>query len=115
GCFSFLAFTDNQNTSKILQAVRQPVVKSPSCPGSRELCVGGTNGKDSCNGDSGGPLLWRGTFDSTNMVGQRYYLLGIVSRGSGVCGDNSMPAIYTRVSYYMKWILDHMEEASLPY
>ncbi|XP_052862062.1 CLIP domain-containing serine protease C9-like [Anopheles cruzii] len=49
---------------------------------------------DSCQGDSGGPL---------QMEYQgNVFLVGIVSTGHG-CGS-SLPALYTRVSYYFDWI-----------
>jgi len=56
------------------------------------VCAGsGTAGRDSCAGDSGGPLLVDGV------------AVGIVSFGSGCARDN-VPAVYTRISAYEEWI-----------
>jgi trypsin len=46
---------------------------------------------DSCDGDSGGPLLLKGE------------LYGIVSWGTS-CGDPTQPGVYTRASSYRDWI-----------
>lgn len=40
--------------------------------------------------------------------GQLTYLTGIVSFGAKICGRN--PAIYTRVTAYLKFILDNLIE-----
>ena len=56
------------------------------------VCAGsGTAGRDSCAGDSGGPLLVDGV------------AVGLVSFGSGCARDN-VPAVYTRISAYEEWI-----------
>uniref|UniRef100_H2ZYH5 Granzyme K n=1 Tax=Latimeria chalumnae TaxID=7897 RepID=H2ZYH5_LATCH len=57
------------------------------------LCAGDKNGgKDACDGDSGGPLICKGTFN------------GIVSGGQG-CGIPNKPGIYTRLDdKYIPWI-----------
>ena len=65
------------------------------------LCAGGVPGKDSCNGDSGGPLI--GREDSVTPL----TLIGVVSGGARRCGIGT-PAIYTRVSNYRNWILNQM-------
>ncbi|MGB0385746.1 MAG: S1 family peptidase [Ardenticatenaceae bacterium] len=54
-------------------------------------------GKDSCRGDSGGPLYIRSPYGG-------YYLLGATSRGvrgARECGDGG---IYVRVDKYLEWI-----------
>ncbi|XP_034950561.1 uncharacterized protein [Chelonus insularis] len=51
---------------------------------------------DSCQYDSGGPLLWY------NLGARRLFLVGIISSG-GICGDNR-PALNTKISPYLSWI-----------
>ena len=73
-----------------------------------QLCAGGTLGEDACKGDSGGPLM------SVEQHPQRrsaqYFQFGIVSFGAIPCGARNAPSVYTRVSKYLDWILDHIEE-----
>ena len=54
-------------------------------------------GKDSCNGDSGGPLAYQ------TFIQEPWYQLGIVSYGTPVCGVGQ-GAAYTKVSVFMDWI-----------
>lgn len=70
-----------------------------------QICAGGFKGRDSCGGDSGGPLTLVGRINSTI----RYIQYGIVSYGPKHCGTDGQPGVYTRVTHYMKWILDHLE------
>jgi len=67
----------------------------------QHLCAGGVIGKDSCKGDSGGPLMARE--DDISV----WQLVGVVSAGTKRCGVGA-PAIFTRVSYYDQWIRDNM-------
>merc|ERR1712224_198926 len=62
-----------------------------------------SEGKDSCGGDSGGPLLIEGSSPSTDE------LVGIVSWGIS-CADQDYPGVYTRISYYYDWIVNTMCE-----
>lgn len=62
---------------------------------SSQICAGGEYAKDSCDGDSGGPLMRR--------VGSSWTLEGVVSFGNR-CGLDNWPGIYTRVSEYESWI-----------
>lgn len=70
-----------------------------------QLCAGGVKGQDSCGGDSGGPLMYPGSY---GKLGVRYVQRGIVSFGSKRCGIGGFPGVYTNVAYYMNWILDNM-------
>ncbi|XP_026486070.2 transmembrane protease serine 9 [Vanessa tameamea] len=63
------------------------------------MCAGRGH-RDSCAGDSGGPLLCR----DRNM---RYFLQGITSFGDG-CGKRGKYGIYTRTSGYVSWMRDVM-------
>jgi len=65
---------------------------------SPHLCAGyKTLIKDSCRGDSGGPLIV-----SHGPTG--YLLVGVVSFGDVNCGTAHIPGVYTRVSTYRDWI-----------
>lgn len=66
------------------------------------LCVGGDKGRDSCKGDSGGPLL--------RQVTGVWYQVGIVSFGTKYCGREGFPGVYTNVVKYRHWILDIVNE-----
>ncbi|XP_067470723.1 complement factor D [Thunnus thynnus] len=50
------------------------------------------NVEDSCDGDSGGPLLYNGI------------AVGITSNGGKKCGQIKKPGIYTVISHYTEWI-----------
>ena len=58
------------------------------------LCAGyHRGGGDSCEGDSGGPLIEE----------RSRTIVGIVSFGNG-CGERFFPGVYTQVSFYIHWI-----------
>nr|Q9I8X2.1 RecName: Full=Thrombin-like enzyme acutobin; Short=SVTLE; AltName: Full=Fibrinogen-clotting enzyme; AltName: Full=Snake venom serine protease; Short=SVSP; Flags: Precursor [Deinagkistrodon acutus]AAF76377.1 thrombin-like protein acutobin precursor [Deinagkistrodon acutus] len=60
---------------------------------SRTLCAGVMQGGiDSCNRDSGGPLICDGQFQ------------GVVNWGGNPCAQPNMPALYTKVYDYNDWI-----------
>ena len=61
-----------------------------------QICAGSDKGRDTCGGDSGGPLQ---IVDWDNSC--TYYIVGVTSFGKA-CGGKA--AIYTRVSSYMDWI-----------
>ncbi|KAH8247130.1 hypothetical protein KR032_010672 [Drosophila birchii] len=62
---------------------------------STQLCAGGQFGQDSCDGDSGGPLM--------RFRGDSWVLEGIVSFGHK-CGLQGWPGVYTNVAAYDIWI-----------
>lgn len=57
---------------------------------------------DTCGGDSGGPLMQI----ANTQNGPTYFITGIVSFGTDMCGI--FPAVYTRISYYLPFIMKHM-------
>lgn len=67
--------------------------KSVSIVDSVTCAIG--NNKDSCYGDSGGPLM---CYHDNHWV-----QMGIVSLGY-ICGDSRYPGIYTNVNYFYDWI-----------
>ena len=57
------------------------------------ICAGyPEGGKDTCEGDGGGPLVCNGE------------LQGIVSWGGACCGAIDQPGIYTRVCKFNDWL-----------
>ena len=71
----------------------------------KQICAGGVDIRDSCSGDSGGPLQ---RLAQTSQGDFNYVQFGIVSFGPITCGLKERPGVYTRVGYYMDWILDNM-------
>lgn len=64
-----------------------------------QICAGETNEiKDTCQGDSGGPIL------SKLKIGNRTipYVIGVTSFGSSCA--SGVPAVYTRISDFRRWI-----------
>lgn len=59
----------------------------------------GRGQSDTCDGDSGGPVVYK--------EDERYVLVGIVS--SGECGGRN-PGIYVRVSKFVEWIQNYIYE-----
>ncbi|XP_012285284.1 serine protease easter-like [Orussus abietinus] len=73
--------------------------------GGGQICAGGQRGKDSCRGDSGGPLMsFQRSFDGTG----RWAVVGIVSFGPSPCGMQGWPGVYTKVDDYTPWVLRNL-------
>ena len=59
------------------------------------ICYGGQGGKDTCSGDSGGPLI--------TYKNGRAYLIGTVSFGVE-CAQKGFPGTYIQISKFKDWI-----------
>ncbi|XP_064345930.1 kallikrein-7 isoform X2 [Camelus dromedarius] len=65
------------------------------------MCAGIPNSStNSCNGDSGGPLMCKDT------------LQGLVSWGTYPCGQPNQPGVYTQVCKFLHWIHETMRQNS---
>merc|ERR1712106_170949 len=62
------------------------------------ICAGGENGKDTCKGDGGSPLVCPSKYDPNT-----YVQAGIVAWGIG-CGEDGTPGVYASVSKAVCWI-----------
>jgi len=110
--------TETMKPSNVKLQVWLPVVSNEECGriyggkgisiGDGQLCAGGAEGKDTCIGDSGGPLMGSGI--SPRDGRQRFFVAGIVSYGPESCGTKGWPGVYTRVSQYKDWILNQIQE-----
>ncbi|XP_055373707.1 serine protease easter-like [Condylostylus longicornis] len=69
-----------------------------------QLCAGGVIGTDTCNGDSGGPLI-----AVNNLPNYEYFIAGIVSYGPSPCALENWAGVYTNVAKYLDWILKNIE------
>ncbi|XP_077254594.1 phenoloxidase-activating factor 1-like [Temnothorax americanus] len=74
----------------------------------KQLCAGGQMNVDSCFGDSGGPLQAGGIYNGRSV---RIIQHGVVSFGlDRQCGTEGFPGVYTKIAYYMDWILNTMTD-----
>jgi secreted trypsin-like serine protease len=85
-----------------LLRVDVPVVSDADCAlllpiDDTMICAGGELNQDSCENDSGGPLILEGVSDNEDV------LLGVVSWGYG-CGMEGYPGVYSRVSKARSWL-----------
>merc|ERR1739847_188297 len=62
------------------------------------ICAGGINGKDTCKGDGGSPLVCPSKYDPDT-----YVQAGMVAWGIG-CGEDGTPGVYASVSKALCWI-----------
>ncbi|KAF2890882.1 hypothetical protein ILUMI_15291, partial [Ignelater luminosus] len=107
--------TENRSQSTVKLKVDVPVMSNSDCAPtykrngvtlvSSQICAGGEQAKDSCTGDSGGPLM---VVDRI-VKEENYIIHGVVSFGPTPCGVENFPGIYTRVADYVDWIRDHLK------
>ncbi|XP_065582909.1 venom protease-like isoform X2 [Artemia franciscana] len=100
--------TSGGEFASILQEVNLKIVPQNDCSKvwrsikDQHICARAP-GKDSCDGDSGGPLT---VFDSKTGLN---YLIGLVSFGlRNRCADKKFPGVYTRITSYMDWIEENV-------
>lgn len=75
-----------------------------ACP---EVFCGGHAHGSSCHGDSGGPVVHE--FNGT------WTLHGVISGGPNVCGDDTEPLYFTKISHYVKdFILPYVTSGARP-
>lgn len=103
-------YTDpvRRTPAEMLQEASLPIIENGRCDttmgkgdtgpiDARRICAGQSEGGvDSCNGDSGGPLLANG--------GGNWVQVGIVSYGVAECGKPNAFGVYTRVASFANWI-----------
>ncbi|GLV44678.1 Notopleural [Carabus blaptoides fortunei] len=93
----------------VLQEVSVPVINNTVCESMYRnagyiehipnifICAGWKHGGfDSCEGDSGGPMV-------IQRPDKRFLLAGIISWGIG-CAEPNQPGVYTRISEFRDWI-----------
>ena len=86
-----------------LTVLNQQCITKYNTDPARQICAGsmGTSSlvpKDTCDGDSGGPLMVQ-TSDG------RWFIVGIVSYGDDPCDGLG---VYTNVLYYYSWIKSYV-------
>ncbi|KAJ3665167.1 hypothetical protein Zmor_000677 [Zophobas morio] len=67
------------------------------------ICAGDASGRDTCPGDSGGPLYFQRECGSSCDILPHFVVVGVTSFGKG-CGSEHSIGVYTRVSSYVPWI-----------
>ncbi|CAG9797974.1 unnamed protein product [Chironomus riparius] len=84
----------NKECQEIIETIN--ITRNMMCYGSR------VEQKDSCGGDSGGPIQILNDRESYCT----YKLIGIVSFGYANCGMIGVPGVYVNVYNYLSWIED---------
>lgn len=103
---------ENEGQPAILREVDIPILQKATCESmmvafftitETMICAGTQEGgKDSCGGDSGGPL--------SVVEGDQHVMVGVTAFGDG-CARPGIPGVYSRVSKYLDWISDNTQDA----
>ncbi|XP_044740803.1 venom protease-like [Chrysoperla carnea] len=109
----------NGPSSDRLQGLQLPIVTNAQCKNKfanfksaviddRVICAGFTKGsKDSCRGDSGGPLMWPYAPPGSEQKQIKFFQIGVISYGYR-CAEPGFPGVYVRVTQYIDWILSKL-------
>nr|XP_004668204.2 serine protease 40-like [Jaculus jaculus] len=101
-----VSLIENQRCQEFFQ-LPDPNRGQPSAVKEDMLCaMDVTNRKSMCRGDSGGPLVCR--------VNDTWYVEGLASWHSACLYPVTVPSIYTKVSFFSKWIKDHQQATPDP-
>lgn len=97
----------SDTVSPVLRYVEMPVMPNAVCRmywsgavSEKMICMSTASGKSTCHGDSGGPLVYR--------EGNTSYLIGATSFGTTMGCQVGFPAVFTRISSYLEWILNYV-------
>lgn len=107
--------TENRSASNVKLKLGLPLANKDQCDqtyvnagvqlGYGQICAGGQKGKDSCRGDSGGPLM---AVEKLADGTSRWTSVGVVSFGPSPCGMQGWPGVYTRVIDFVPWIVSKL-------
>lgn len=94
--------SEHSDLSAELRFVNLPIISNSQCMRTyghfvqpTNICGSGANGRSSCPGDSGGPVV--------TQINGRLVQIGIVSFGAGACGAG-FPVGFARVTSFLDWI-----------
>jgi secreted trypsin-like serine protease len=99
--------------NSVMQKVSLPLYSQDKCASvfqgqteiwRKQICIGDERGMNSCSGDSGDPLQAPAIYQGN----PRYVQYGLASFGAKECASGAFPGIFTRLDYYLDWILDTM-------
>nr|CAH0107903.1 unnamed protein product [Daphnia galeata] len=79
-------------------------IQSPSPVSNQHVCATAA-GKDTCSGDSGGPMIAQLTEASTTWI-----QIGITSFRNRCPADKNRPSVYANVPYFRDWIDRYMTD-----
>jgi len=91
-----------------LAQCRQPYLAFGGAEITPDHICAGHSGADSCDGDSGGPLMARRRGGASNGDDQ-WVIVGITSFGIG-CNDPKFPGVYAKVTPHLKWIKKKLKQ-----
>eukprot|EP00529_Nitzschia_sp_RCC80_P030045 CAMPEP_0113466756 /NCGR_PEP_ID=MMETSP0014_2-20120614/14445_1 /TAXON_ID=2857 /ORGANISM="Nitzschia sp." /LENGTH=316 /DNA_ID=CAMNT_0000359007 /DNA_START=337 /DNA_END=1290 /DNA_ORIENTATION=+ /assembly_acc=CAM_ASM_000159 len=110
---------ETQIHADILQEVELKITDDETCD-AENYWTGGINGpsmicaldpefnQDACTADSGGPLVVLGGREDGASPSQQDVLVGVVSSGTGECGQNEASGVYSEVAFFSSWIEWHV-------